>query len=222
MPTPSNAPLPQHTIDFARKRDERICWLLDMHPVTAAMLVRLKWFPSKYKALKRLRRLVEKERIRIVGTVCRKSGRPEYVYCRWRPKPDQLLHEIQLTELCFRIQAKSANRGPHITDEQIRADAEVWINGRVYYLELDRGTMGFAKIGERFRKYKQCQHFSLWVCSTKERMEAMRRHAESLRHTALFATFAEALASPHGEIWLDYRGGRASLPHEEGKTDSAR
>lgn len=222
MPPQSAFPPFRHSLDFARKRDERICWLLGRHPVTAAMLVRLKWFPNADKAVKRLRRLARKGRIRVVGTVCRKRGRPEYVYCRWRPKPDQLLHEVQLTELSFRIQAQTFDRGPHTTDEHIRPDAELRINGRVYYLELDRGTMGFAQIEERFRRYEGCEHFSLWICSTRERMEAMRRRAERLRHTALFTTFMEALASPHGEIWLDFGGGRASLPRDEGKKDSSR
>src|SRR5437763_12922017 len=95
---------------FARTRDARIRWLLDMHPVTAAMLVRVGWFPSKNKALKRLNRLVAKKRIRLVGTVCRKSGRPENVYCRWTPKLDQLLHEVELTEQCFRLDAEKILR----------------------------------------------------------------------------------------------------------------
>src|SRR5438270_13057695 len=94
---------PQHSLEFARERDERICWLLEMHPVTAAMLVNLGWFPSKNKALRRLRRLVAKKRIRFVGTVCRNTGRPEHVYCRWRLNNGQLLHEVELTELCFRL-----------------------------------------------------------------------------------------------------------------------
>src|SRR5947209_7491698 len=96
---------PRRSLAFARARDARIGWLLEMHPVTAAMLVQIGWFPSKNKALKRLRRLVAKKRIRLVGTVCGTIGRPEHVYCRWRPKADQLLHEVQLTEVCFRLDA---------------------------------------------------------------------------------------------------------------------
>ena len=201
--------------DFARERDARICWLLDMHPVTAAMLVTLGWFPSKNKALKRLRRLVTRKRIRVVGTVCRKTGRPELVYCRWHPKIDQLMHEVELTELCFRIDAARILRGPHMTDDRVRPDAEVWINEQLYYLELDRGTMSYAQIGRRFRKYENCPHFSLWVCSTEERLEAMRRRAERIRHTALFTTYAEAVVDPHADIWRDFGGGRVSLPREE-------
>ena len=86
---------PRRSIVFSRERDAHVCWLLDHHPVTAAMLVALGWFPSRSKALKRLRRLAARKRIRFAGTVGRKLGRPEHVYCRWRVKPDQLLHEVE-------------------------------------------------------------------------------------------------------------------------------
>ena len=205
---------PTSSSAFARMRDDQVCWLLNTHPVTAAMLVGPRWFPTKNKALKRLRRLAARKKVRLVGTVCRKPGRPEHVYCRWRPKPDCLLHEVLLTELCFRIDAGRILRGPSGTDRMIRPDAEVWLNGQVYYLELDRGTMSYAQIGRRFRLYEGCPHFVLWVCSSKERAEGMRRRAEGVRATALFTTFAEALASPHGEVWRDFRGDRVALPRE--------
>lgn len=200
------------SIDVSRSRDLRIRRLLDMHPATAAMLVSIGWFPTKNKALKRLRRLVARKQVRLVGTICRKSGRPEHVYCRWRPKLDQLLHEVQLTELCFRIAAGRILRGPYVTDKAILPDAEVWIGGGVYYLELDRGTMGYGQLERRFRKYETCPHFSLWVCSSIERREAMRRRATAVRSTALFATLADVLASPHGPVWTDFDGAVAALP----------
>lgn len=215
-PPPPTFDISQRSNVFARERDARVCWLLDMHPVTAAMLVSLGWFPSKNKALKRLRRLVERRRIRLVGSVARKAGRPEHVYCRWRPKPDQLLHEVELTALCFRIDAGKILRGPHVTNTAVLPDAEIWINGQPYSLELDRGTMGYAQITRRFRKYEGCHHLSLWVCSTEERVEGMRHRAERLRGTALFTTLAQALASPHGPIWVDYTGERAALPRHHG------
>src|SRR5262245_52410292 len=147
----------QHSLDFGRRRDARICWLLSMHPVTAAMLVRIGWFPSKTKALRRLARLVGRQQIRLVGTVCRKAGRPEHVYCRWRPKADQLLHEVELTDLCFRLNAGRIVRGPHAVDRRLLPDAEVWIRGQLYYLELDRGTMSYGQLARRFAKYEGCR-----------------------------------------------------------------
>lgn len=184
------------------------------------MLVRLWWFPTKNKALKRLGRLVVRNRIRFVGTVARKNGRPEHVYCRWRPKVDQLLHEVELTELCLRLDAGRILRGPHVTDTQLRPDAEVWIDGQLYYLELDRGTMGYQQIEKRFRKYEGCGHLVLWVCSSDERREGFRHRASGIRNIALFATLADVLPSPHGEVWWDYSGDRAALPRESADVTS--
>src|ERR1700724_2956641 len=101
--SPSDSAHERRTL--ARERDARICWLLDMHPVTAAMLVQLKLFPSQKKALKRLNRLVRRRRIRLLGTVWQHVGRPENVYGRWTPPAGHLLHEIELTRMCFRLDA---------------------------------------------------------------------------------------------------------------------
>lgn len=209
----------RHCNAFARERDARVLWLLGLHPVTAAMLVRLGWFPTRNKAIRRLNRLVGKGRIRLVGTVCRKTGRPEHVFCRWRPKTDQMLHEVELTDLCLRLDAGRIVRGPGVTDTYVRPDAEVWINGRVYYLELDRATTGSGKIErDRFRKYEGCPHLSLWVCPTEARRESLRARAAGVRAGALFATFAQAVADPHGPVWVDFDGGRAALPREKSRS----
>ena len=216
MSPPTALPTHRRSIDFARARDARVCWLLDMHPVTAAMLTRIGWFPKKNKALKRLNRLVQRRRIRFVGTVCEKVGRPENVYCRWTPTIDHLLHEVQLTEMCFRLDAERILRGPHVLDTEVRPDAEVWINGELYYLEWDRGSMSYGQIAaHRFSKYENCRRLTLWVCPTEIRREGLRLCAERIRSIALFATAAEALASPHREIWLDYHGEKAALPRQK-------
>jgi len=204
----------QHSNAFARARDAKVCWLLTNHPVTASMLVRLGLFPTTKKALKRLNRLVARRKIRRIGTICRRVGRPEHVYCRWCSSATQLVHEIELTELCFRVDAGSIVRGPHVTDARVRPDAELQIDGQTYYLELDRGTMSHAQIAGRFQLYEGCPHFSLWVCSTSDRMETLRKRAEMIRRTALFTTYAQAMASAHSAIWMDVHGDRVALPRE--------
>ena len=217
MTAPASPPgVPHSSNAFARERDARVCWLLDTHPATAAMLVALGLFPSKAKALKRLNRLVQRRRVRLVGTVCRKAGRPEHVFALCRPKPDQLLHEVELTDVCLKLQAARILRGTRVTDPAVRADAEVWINGHRYYLELDRGSMGYDQIERRFRVYEASRHVVLWVCPSAERRDALRQRAERIRHVALFTTLTEALRSPHAEIWLDFRGTAAALPREGG------
>lgn len=211
---PLVCPSPQESSRFARFRDERIIWLLGEHPVTAAELVQLGWFPSANKASKRLRRLARRRKIRLVGTVCRKSGRPEHVFCRWRPKADQLLHEIELTEVCLRIDAGRIVRNPAALDRTLRPDAEVWINGRRMFVENDRGTESYAQVERRFRVYAGTRDFVLWICSSPARRDAFRARAAGIRQIALFTTLAEALADPHGPVWIDVAGGRASLPRQ--------
>src|SRR5262245_28426370 len=180
---------PRHSLAYARTRDEQIEWLLEQHPVTAGMLVALGWFPTPAKARKRLRRLVAKQRIRPVGTVVRRASHPEHVYARWQPKHDDLLHEVELTDLCLRLDAGSIVRGPHVTDTRIRPDAALSIRGQCYYLELDRGTMGYAQMSGRFKLYEGFAHFVLWVCPTDLRRDGLRSRAHALRSIALFTTF---------------------------------
>lgn len=202
-----------HSLAFSRWRDARIVWLLECHPVTAAMLVRLGWFPSRAKALRRLQKLVRRRRVRLVGTVCGEVGRPENVYCRWRPKADALLHEVELTRFCLALHAGQIRRGPQIQDVAVRPDAEVWINRDLYYLEWDCGTMSYAQIvRHRFPNYRDCKHLVLWVCSTAARRDGLRIRAAAIRHAALFATAADALASPHATVWHDHAGRLAALP----------
>src|SRR5207247_1327812 len=111
-----------------------------------------------------------------------------------RPRSSNHLARERDTWVCWLLRS-------HPAPASLLVDAEVWITGRLYLLELDRGSMGYAQVERRFRKYEDCPHLSLWVCATEARREGLRLRAERLRHTALFTTFAEALASPHGDIW---------------------
>jgi hypothetical protein len=146
-----------------------------------------------------------------------KDGRPEHVYCRnqW-VKVDNVLHELQISRLCFKTDADEIRRGPAEVDAAIRPDAELLINGQRYFLEFDRGTMSYkAVIETRFSQYRACPDFVLWVCATEARMEELRRQAESLRGTALFTTLNLALRNPHAAIWTDFDGERAALPRSQ-------
>jgi len=107
--------------------------------VTAAMLVRIVG-PQHQQSTQTAESSRGPQAHTLVGAVSQKIGRPENVYCRWTPNVNQLLHEVQLTQLCFQLDAEKILRGPHALDATIRPDAEVWINGTVYYVEWDRGT----------------------------------------------------------------------------------
>lgn len=208
LPIPYTA---RYSIAFARERDARVLTLLTSHPVTAAMLVRLGWFPSKGTALRRLNRMARRHQIHVLGTVRRTVGRPENVYGRVRPKRNQLLHEVEVSDVCFCLQPEAVLRGPS-TDDPLRPDARLWIRGELLYLEVDRGTMGYAQIERRYRRYSGCSVVVLWVCPREERLEGLRRLAAGVRHTPLFTTFTEVLADPRGAIWRDVAGGRVALP----------
>lgn len=212
MATPPPVPAPQESAAFARVRDAWVTALLDQHPVTAELLATLGWFPTRRKALKRLSRLAARGRVRLVGTVAPRAGRPQHVYSRWRVKADALAHEVLLTRVCLKLHATRVLRGPRVTHRDVRADAEVWVGGRLLFLELDRGTMSHAQLGRRYAVYAGRPEFVLWVCSTAERRDGMRARAEAIRSTALFATLADAVADPHAAVWLDFSGRAVALP----------
>lgn len=204
---------PEDSLRVGRDRDARLRVLLEEHPVTAALLVAHGWFSTANKARARLRRLAQRGRARRVGTLDGAAGgRPEHVYCRWRPRPETLVHEIELTEVCLKLDARTLRRGPAVIDREVRPDAEAEIGGETYYVELDRGTMGRSQLARRFRLYADCPHFSLWVCSTPARRDALRAMAAPLRRTALFTTLDEARRGPHTAVWWDASGGCVRLP----------
>jgi hypothetical protein len=199
---------------FARERDAAILWLLQRHPATAAMLVEIGLFRTKARASKRLRRLVRKRQLRVAGTISLKNGRPVHAYSRGLPvKTDNLLHEVQISRICFKTHADEVRRGPREVDQFLRPDAELIINGQRYLLEFDRGTMSYPVIERtRFAKYQFCRDFVLWVCPTQARMQGLRKRAAVLRETALFTTLNQALRDPHAPIWVDFDGELAALP----------
>jgi hypothetical protein len=198
---------------FARQRDAILLRLLSHHPATAEMLASIGFFPNRKKARKRLRCLCLRGKLRCLGSVSLKNGRPEHVYGRRTVKGDNLLHEVHLTRVCLRIQAAEVRRGYGEVDSSLLPDAELVINGERYCLELDCGTMSVRDIvHRRFVKYRTSRDLVLWVCPDERRMETLRCHAGILRETALFTTLDQALADPHAAIWIDCDGERAALP----------
>jgi hypothetical protein len=204
---------PQTSNARARQRDALLLWLLLRHPATAGMLAEIGIFPSRKKATRRLRKLQRRRLVRCLGSVALKDGRPEHVYARGRWKSDNLLHEVQLTRVCLKLDADELRRGVGQVDPTLRPDAELRINGDRYLLEMDLGTMSYPDIvRKRFIRYRECSDLVLWVSPTEHRMEGLRRHADMLRAIALFTTLERAVGDPHGAIWTDVDGRRAALP----------
>ena len=92
---------PANSNAVARSRDAAVLWLLSRHPATAAMLVGIGLFPNRKKAGKRLHRLVQRKKLRLLGTVSLKGGRPELVYGRGHSNGTNLIQEVRLTQVCL-------------------------------------------------------------------------------------------------------------------------
>jgi hypothetical protein len=209
----TQAVTPKESSALARKRDAAVLWLLSRHPSTASMLVDIGFFPNRKKASKRLHRLTKRRKLRLLGTVSLKCGRPEHVYGRGHWNTTNLTHEVLLTKVCLKIDASEVRRGHGEVDATLRPDAELLIGGRRFFLELDCGTMGYTDVvRKRFAKYQASEELVLWVCPTPARVEGLRRHATMIRSTALFTTLDQVLANPHGLVWNDCDGVRAALP----------
>lgn len=204
---------PVNSNAFGRQRDAMLLWLLARHPATAAMLVSVGLFRTKTRASRRLHRLVGKQQLRIAGTACLKDGRPEQVYCTGQLKADTLLHEVLISQLCFKTFVDEVHRGEGEVDSYLRPDAELIINTQRFLLEIDRGTSSYdAIVQTRYAKYRTCRDFVLWVCPTQARMEGLRSRAGMIREIALFTTVDRALSNPHAPIWVDVDGAAATLP----------
>jgi hypothetical protein len=196
-------------------RDNSVFWFLEMHPATPEILVSLRLFHWTWMARPTLRRLTAITPIHQVGSIRHEHGGLEHVYCGWRP-PGHLAREVQLTRMFSRLHAEDVQRGPFVSDQVVRPDAQLRINGQLYYLELDRGPYDARPIAERLCRYEGCPHPSLWVCDSEDGTEDLRRRAEKLGGAARFATVAEAFTDPHAVIWKDVFGIKSPLPRDEG------
>ena len=144
-------------------------------------------------------------------------GRPEYVYCRWTPKYDNLRHEVNVTEFLLPFRNAEIIRG-YDTDRSLRPDAEVTINGHKYLVELDCGTMSYQDIiHKRFKKYEGYEGIVLWVALTDARMHGLRTRAERVKGNALFSTLAATLTEPFGGVWLTFDGQIETVPEPDDK-----
>lgn len=201
-----------------KTRDQMIFDILDIHPVIAEQLVRMRLFPTVKIAQRRLLKLVQKKKVHYCGSaLMHDRGRPCNVYARWRPKHDNLRHEILLTEFLLPFIDAEIVRGYEIRLPQ-RPDAKMTINGLVYLVEMDCGTMSYRDIVQkRFKKYEDYDGIVLWVCPTDVRKQGLIDRAERVKHNALFTTFAATLTEPFGGVWVDYDGQISSVPKPEEK-----
>lgn len=128
----------------------------------------------------------------------------------WKPKSDQLRHEVLLTDFLLGYPDAEVVRGLTVND-RIRPDAEMVLGGRKFYVELDTGEMNHSRVQQRHAAYAGVQDFLLFVTLSAARMPRLIAGAEAVREIALFTTLEQAMREPRGEIWVDAFGIRASI-----------
>jgi hypothetical protein len=144
----------------------------------------------------------------------KEEGRPQDVYCNgWRPKEDNLKHEVMLTEFLLPFMpAAEIVRGPYC-DRKILADAELTFGDHKFYIEMDTGTVDHKRQQKRWAKcYSHVGDYLLVVTSSTTRMKNLIRNAAAVHSIALFTTFAQACEHPFGEIWTDCHDQTVAIP----------
>lgn len=96
-------------------------------------------------------------------------------------------------------------------NERIRPDAEMTLEGRKFFAELDTGQENHTRVSERQRAYSGVTDFLLFVTLTHRRMAGLIARAERVRDIALFTTLRQSMDDPRGEIWTDAFGNKAGI-----------
>jgi hypothetical protein len=194
-----------------RKRDDAIIQLANRHVCRSRHFFR--FFTSPQASYRRIEKLRAQGFLRLIATiVLGDSGRPERIFCNgWRPKYDQLRHELLLTDFLLAYPEADTLRGWAV-DRRLRPDAEMTLDGYFYYVELDTGEQTHSQVRRRQASYAGTEDYVLYVTSSAKRLEGLRKNVhETVKRIALFTTLEEALANPRGEIWIDSQGERTAI-----------
>lgn len=139
------------------------------------------------------------------------TGRPERVYCNsWKPKADQLRHEVLLTDFLLCYPESDVLRG-WLVNRRIRPDAEMTWKDRLFYVEFDTGHESYSQVRRRQRVYSGIQDILLYVTLTKTRMAGLIRNSRAVKSIALFTTLELAKRDPFGPIWTSSNGRQGSI-----------
>ena len=139
------------------------------------------------------------------------TGRPEVVYCNgWKPKADQLRHELLLTDFLLCYPETDVLRG-WLVNRRIRPDAEMTKDGRLFYVEFDTGHESYAQVRRRQKVYAGVQDILLYVTMTKTRMAGLIRNSDSVKSIALFTTLEQVMSNPTGDVWKSCGGRQGKI-----------
>ena len=184
---------------------ERVIELVEKHVILTRHVIPL--FPCRATAYRAVAGLRRQRRLRAIGhALMETTGRPEIAYCNsWKPKADQLRHEVWVTDFLLCYPDAEIVRGWRV-DRHIRPDAEMQLRGQKFYVELDSGEQSHRQVRDRQLAYASVRDFLLYVTLSERRLTGLIKHAESVRHIALFTTLERVVADPHGPVWVDCQG----------------
>lgn len=140
------------------------------------------------------------------------AGRPEKVYCNsYRPKFDQLLHELLLTDFLLAYPDADVLRGWAV-DRHRRPDAEMTLDGDHFDVELDTGEQSYAQVRRRQQRYIGSENRVLYVTTSRIRLAGLIEHThEAIRPITWFTTLDAAIQDPLGAIWSNCHGEAAAI-----------
>ena len=146
----------------------------------------------------------KRKEFRVVGQILLShTGRPTLLYCNgYKPKHELLRHELLLTDFCLYAypNANVLARGPHV-DKKIRPDAEIELNGRRLFVELDTGTESYAQIEKKATvNYKDVSDIVLFVTLSKQRLQGLLEVAKAMSNITMFTTLQDAVSDPYGPM----------------------
>lgn len=141
----------------------------------------------------------------MIGVVQRReTGRPEHAYSQRRCPPDEIEHELRVTDVALHFADAPPSRGE--TVNRATPDLILRIAGRRCYVEVDNSQKMTAQMMKlKWERYGTLsdREFILVVCHTAGRLERLRTGAEAVKDWALFTTFDRLRA---GDPWVDWYG----------------
>lgn len=152
--------------------------------------------------------------------IVRVDGKTEKQWARWNVPVHKAQHESDVMEILLRIRAQNVVRGWEV--DEYESDAILTINGDRYYLEVDRGTIGYRELISRMHRYATCPADVLWVFSTATRRDAAMRRTKGIPCEFWFSTFDQVVFNPHAEgIWLSRDGHTSTLEASRTTTNAS-
>lgn len=196
-----------------KERDEEIERRVKIHPITAEDVFDL--FSSKAAAYRRFAKLRKRKRIKKVGYArLNEDGRPQTVFCGWRPKADWMEHEILLSKFCLWVEREYGDEVENIlrgneVDKKQKADAELFLAGKHFPTEMDTGSMSSQKVKSRWNTaYRDCEDTVVVLTLDENRRKWMIERSEAIQEIAIFGVLDDVIENG---TFVDFFGKRREL-----------